>query len=197
MDYAIDVADDLARGGTPMRREVTIAMSLVALFSFLSPLVVTADAAPRLAAPSCRADQMSQRVAAVAMKPPNADIAWYGRVDYTNAGRDCQIDASTVNVLAETGGAASPRAITNAHAPLAGGKPFEVRHDESVHTWLEVTDTQPKDWTPIVCPAEVVTGLEVSGPSRTWPFKYFAITSAAMCFAYIIKATSGELAPGV
>jgi hypothetical protein len=180
-----------------MRRGVSLTISVVALWAATSPLVAAAGAAPRVSPTSCRAEQMTVSVKAVAMKPPNASTAWYGRVVYTNTGRDCMLAASTVTVLADTGGAGSPRALTKPSVPVARGSHFVVAHGGSAHAWLLVRDLQPKNWIPIVCPPTAIDGLMVGGPSRTWPLKYFALSPAAgVCFAYIIKASSGVVAPG-
>jgi hypothetical protein len=131
------------------------------------------------------------------MKPPNSSIAWYGQVTYKNIGTECEMAKSTVVVIAETGAAASPRPLTKTYSLAAPASSFTVPHGGSAHTWLEVTDRQPKNWTPIVCPPTAVSGLEVGGPSRTWPLKYFAIYPAVgVCFAFIIKADSGLLDSG-
>ncbi len=148
-------------------------------------------------APSCRPGQLAETVRLVAMKPPSSTIAWYGQVAYKNTGATCEMARSMVLVVAETSSAASPRPLTKRYSLTVRGNPFAVGHGDGAHTWVEVTDMQPKNWTPIVCPASAVSGLEVGGPSRTWPLEYFAINPAVgVCFAFIIKAASGSVEPG-
>ena len=172
-----------------------IALAIANVFVGVS-LIARAPAGAS-SAPSCRPGQMAETVRLVAMKPPSSSIAWEGQVAYKNTGATCEMARSTVLVVAETSSAASPRPLTKRYSLTVRGNPFTVGHGDGAHTWVEVTDTQPKNWTPIVCPASAVSGLEVGGPSRTWPLKYFAINPAVgVCFAFIIKAASGSLAPG-
>jgi len=161
------------------------------------PMTITlTGTAPKIRVLDCRAAQMLETIHSVPMKPPNSDNAWYGKVTYRNRGAECELATSTVSVIAESGDAYSTQpAMTN--APVLRGSPFTVEHGGSAHTWLEVTDRQPKNWQPGYCPARLVIGLDVGGPSKTWPLKYFALTPAVdICSDYIIKAASGSVDPG-
>jgi hypothetical protein len=101
-------------------------------------------------------------------------------------------------VIAETGSTASPEPVSKRFTPVALGTPFIMKHDKRAHTWLQVRDVAPKNWIPgQTCPPEAVTGLKVGGPSATWPLRYFPLSpGVAYCFAYVIKANSGLVAPG-
>lgn len=161
------------------------------------PLTITlTGSAAKVSVPNCRVAQVTENVATVPMKPPNNHYAWFGQVVFKNTGPTCELSRSTVSVIAETGAAVSPRALSKKYLPVVLGLPFPVQHGGSAHTWLEVTDTQPKNWKPILCPPTAVSGLEVGGPSQTWPLKYFALTAVGVCSAFIINARSGLLQPG-
>jgi hypothetical protein len=146
--------------------------------------------------PSCHPGQLTVAVRSM-RKPAKPSTTWYGQVVYTNIGAKCEMARSTVLVIAETSSSASPRPLTKMYSLSAHGSPFAVLHEGGAHTWLEVTDTQPKNWTPIVCPATAISGLRVGGPAKRWPLKYFVISpTAGVCFAFIIKADTGSLMPG-
>jgi hypothetical protein len=152
---------------------------------------------PRVSVTRCHAAQMTVSVHSVSMKPPNSSIAWYGQVTFKNNGAACEMDNSTVTVVAETGTVAAPRALSRENSPVALGGPIVVQNGDSVHTWLEVTQVRPKDWQPGYCPPIAVSELAVGGPSRAWPLKHFALEPVpSVCSILTIKTNSGLLEPG-
>jgi hypothetical protein len=147
--------------------------------------------------PDCREQQMTETLNSVQMKPTNSMTAWYGQVTYKNTGAECEMERSTVVVQAETGAAASLRALTKRSSPAAKGSPFTVQHNGRAHTWLEVSNVPPKNWKPGYCPPIAVSGLKVSGPSLAWHLNYFALPpTVSICSLLAVKVVSGALEPG-